>query len=115
MKLPDYPDSLASEQSRSDGLEQCRMSHRAAHLVTRGFWTEGKANPYLSRSRFRKGMVPRVGFEPTTYRLRSGCSTAELPGRRDQEARAAAVAAGVLPFSRAAAKPVHAVNPPSTQ
>src|SRR6202043_3669604 len=29
-------------------------------------------------------MVPRVGFEPTAYRLRSGCSTAELPGRRDQ-------------------------------
>jgi hypothetical protein len=27
-------------------------------------------------------MVPRVGFEPTTYRLRSGCSTAELPGQR---------------------------------
>jgi hypothetical protein len=26
-------------------------------------------------------MVPRVGFELTTYRLRSGCSTAELPGR----------------------------------
>src|SRR5271167_256578 len=29
-------------------------------------------------------MVPRVGFEPTAYRLRSGCSTAELPGRRDR-------------------------------
>jgi hypothetical protein len=27
-------------------------------------------------------LVPRVGFEPTTYRLRSGCSTAELPGQR---------------------------------
>jgi hypothetical protein len=24
--------------------------------------------------------VPRVGFEPTAYRLRSGCSTAELSG-----------------------------------
>jgi hypothetical protein len=28
-----------------------------------------------------KNMVPRVGFELTTYRLRSGCSTAELSGR----------------------------------
>src|SRR5689334_6280124 len=27
-----------------------------------------------------KRMVPRVGFEPTAYRLRSGCSTAELSG-----------------------------------
>src|SRR5215469_7702656 len=26
-------------------------------------------------------MVPRDGFELTTYRLRSGCSTAELSGR----------------------------------
>src|SRR3954465_7330985 len=25
-------------------------------------------------------LVPRVGFEPTAYRLRSGCSTAELSG-----------------------------------
>jgi hypothetical protein len=29
-----------------------------------------------------KYMVPRVGFELTAYRLRSGCSTAELPGPR---------------------------------
>src|SRR5260370_28015960 len=28
-----------------------------------------------------KRLVPRVGFELTTYRLRSGCSTAELSGR----------------------------------
>src|SRR3954470_22682654 len=27
-----------------------------------------------------KRLVPRVGFEPTAYRLRSGCSTAELSG-----------------------------------
>ena len=27
-----------------------------------------------------KELVPRVGFEPTAYRLRSGCSTAELSG-----------------------------------
>src|SRR3954454_17535156 len=26
-------------------------------------------------------LVPRVGFEPTAYRLRSGCSTAELSGQ----------------------------------
>lgn len=33
------------------------------------------------RSRGHKGrMVPRVGFEPTAYRLRSGCSTTELSG-----------------------------------
>ncbi len=25
-------------------------------------------------------MAPRVGFEPTTYRLTAGCSTAELSG-----------------------------------
>src|SRR5947207_6103195 len=31
-----------------------------------------------------KELVPRVGFEPTAYRLRSGCSTAELPGRRNR-------------------------------
>jgi hypothetical protein len=31
-----------------------------------------------------KSLVPRVGFELTAYRLRSGCSTAELPGRRDR-------------------------------
>ena len=29
-------------------------------------------------------VVPRVGFEPTAYRLRSGCSTAELPGRAER-------------------------------
>jgi hypothetical protein len=29
----------------------------------------------------RRMMVPRVGFEPTAYRLRSGCSTAELSGQ----------------------------------
>src|SRR5437016_2390187 len=33
---------------------------------------------------YLRNMVPRVGFEPTAYRLRSGCSTAELPGRRDR-------------------------------
>src|SRR6185437_12274989 len=32
-------------------------------------------------------VVPRVGFEPTAYRLRSGCSTAELSGRRSRECK----------------------------
>ena len=31
--------------------------------------------------------MPRVGFEPTAYRLRSGCSTAELSGRYRLPAR----------------------------
>ena len=30
-------------------------------------------------------MAPRVGFEPTTYRLTAGCSTAELSGNMIQE------------------------------
>ena len=43
-------------------------------------------------------VVPRVGFEPTAYRLRSGCSTAELSGRRrsgNSRARAADLTSGV--------------------
>ena len=27
-------------------------------------------------------MAPRIGFEPMTYRLTAGCSTAELSGNR---------------------------------
>src|SRR6266446_6482393 len=50
------------------------------------------ANSFLSCSDYRKGVVPRVGFEPTAYRLRSGCSTAELSGRRDRQAIAVGVA-----------------------
>ena len=30
-------------------------------------------------------MAPRVGFEPTTYRLTAGCSTAELSGNMKRE------------------------------
>src|SRR4051794_9423809 len=39
----------------------------------------GFTAPILSRKLLKK-LVPRVGFEPTAYRLRSGCSTAELSG-----------------------------------
>ena len=38
----------------------------------------------LFQSEKLKKLVPRVGFEPTAYRLRSGCSTAELPGRAER-------------------------------
>jgi hypothetical protein len=55
-------------------------------------------------------LVPRVGFEPTTYRLRSGCSTAELPGRRDRRATAVAQQVGFLACYRVPAKPVRTVN-----
>ena len=43
-------------------------------------------------------VVPRVGFELTTYRLRSGCSTAELPGRRRR--CLAGSETGAKPFGR---------------
>ena len=36
--------------------------------------------PLAASANLLKGLVPRVGFELTAYRLRSGCSTAELPG-----------------------------------
>ncbi len=59
-------------------------------------------------------MVPRVGFEPTTYRLRSGCSTAELSGRRKRLANSRGRSrAGLLACYRATAKSLHAVNLPS--
>src|SRR6266851_9976006 len=40
-----------------------------------------RASPELMRLWVVGELVPRVGFELTTYRLRSGCSTAELSGR----------------------------------
>jgi hypothetical protein len=53
-------------------------------------------------------LVPRVGFEPTAYRLRSGCSTAELSGPRGQVKRP------FLARKHSAAKPVYFVKPSST-
>ena len=61
------------------------------------------------RCTFLDEMVPRVGFEPTTYRLRSGCSTAELPGRHDREQPPAH--RGVLASNPAGAKTIRSVNP----
>ena len=66
MKLPDHPDALPRQQPPRDRFHKCRLFHSANHFLVR----------------FLDEMVPRVGFEPTTYRLRSGCSTAELPGQR---------------------------------
>src|SRR6478609_3518235 len=43
--------------------------------------------PILSRKLLKK-LVPRVGFEPTAYRLRSGCSTAELSGQLSRQVSA---------------------------
>ncbi len=42
---------------------------------------------------------PRMGFEPTTYRLRSDCSTVELPRRHTQKdlQKSLSVSAGVQP------------------
>ena len=34
---------------------------------------------HSSEASFRKKMAPRVGLEPTAYRLTAGCSTIELP------------------------------------
>src|SRR5437868_6519890 len=67
VKLPDHPDALACEQPPRDRFNHCRLFHFS-----------GPPSDALSLDQ----MVPRVGFEPTTYRLRSGCSTAELPGQR---------------------------------
>ena len=55
-------------------------------------------------------MVPRVGFEPTTYRLRSGCSTAELPGRRSA-GNQGACRDKVLTSNLRAAKPICRIPP----
>lgn len=35
------------------------------------------------------GLVSRVGFEPTTDRLKGGCSTAELTARAESSTRSA--------------------------
>ena len=34
---------------------------------------------HFPEASFRKKMAPRVGLEPTAYRLTAGCSTIELP------------------------------------
>ena len=57
--------------------------------------------------------MPRVGFEPTTYRLRSGCSTAELPGQRPAGDRGA-YRDELLASNPAQAKPFRDINPWST-
>ena len=58
-------------------------------------------------------MVPRVGFELTTYRLRSGCSTAELSGPR-RSARDNRSPGPLLARNPFAAKPIRGVNRYST-
>ncbi len=46
----------------------------------------GLANrPLQPLGYFSKEMAPQVGFEPTTYRLTAGCSTAELLRNNDEE------------------------------
>ena len=54
-------------------------------LEVQAFRGKAKATCASRQSRPISPLVPRVGFEPTTYRLRSGCSTAELSGRRDRQ------------------------------
>src|SRR5258707_2322817 len=65
---------------------------------------------------YLKNMVPRVGFEPTTYRLRSGCSTAELPGQRPVGDRGA-YRDELLAANPAVAKPIRdrLSRPPSAR
>ena len=94
MKLPDHPDALPGEQPPRDGLNHCRLFHSAAHLLSRFLLDQ---------------MVPRVGFEPTTYRLRSGCSTAELPGQRPVGDRGA-YRDELLASNPALAKPFRDIN-----
>jgi hypothetical protein len=65
------------------GLSALRYGSRQVDMVVTR--TERrKLTGHLSSAGSFRGLieitVPRVGFEPTTYRLRSGCSTAELPG-----------------------------------
>ena len=54
-------------------------AHRTRHQQWGRRSTRSPSSPDLP-ARWPEEVVPRVGFEPTAYRLRSGCSTAELSG-----------------------------------
>jgi hypothetical protein len=71
-------------------------------------WVDQVSPMWLIIRKILIKLVPRVGFEPTAYRLRSGCSTAELSGPRGQVKRS------FLARKHSAAKPVYFVKPSST-
>jgi hypothetical protein len=88
MELPDHSDALPRKQPSCNSFEQCDLSHVRPHRLVRNIWMDPKQQAQRAKVLTSSLLVPRVGFEPTTYRLRSGCSTAELPGRRDRHATA---------------------------
>jgi hypothetical protein len=62
-------------------------------------WAQLKSNAQIVNVYAAKDMEPRVGVEPTTCRLRIGCSTTELPRPNPYKQRRSALRAlGVWPI-----------------
>ena len=78
MKLSDWLMSFADTRSAYVRFSRaCRVFNSPTEKMTKqGFWTKKRA-PLGALLK----LAPRVGLEPTTYRLTAGRSTIELSGK----------------------------------
>lgn len=67
------------------GAKYCSRTAIFRSVLSRSYLPAGAA--VVCEDEIIFGMVPRVGFEPTAYRLRSGCSTTELSGHSGPDRR----------------------------